>query len=137
MGSYLPAQVKCAAKHVQAIILAWANAYVEAFTSAGLPSDEQTERDFQMLAHQITGGSIAGVRGELELRSKRLRIREPGLNLPWHLEIERAMEAAINEGVLKLRRQRLEALAGRNTSRASAPAAIARLDGVTETRFRS
>lgn len=112
-GSYLPALIKCAAEHVRAMILAWADAYVDAFTRAGLPSDEQTEKDLEMLAQQIAAGSISNVRGYLQLRSKRLRIVEPRLNLPWHLEIDRAMEAAIDEGVLNLRRQRLESPAVR------------------------
>ena len=105
-GAYLPALIKCEAQHVRETILALADAYVEAFTIHGVPSD--TRVDLRAVARQVTAGAISGIRGHLRLRSGRLRIAEEGRGVPWHLEIERAMDAAVKEGRLKLRRQRIE-----------------------------
>lgn len=119
-GGYLPALTKCGAEHVKAMILARADAYVEAFTLYGVPSDEQAEIDLQTVAQQIAAGSISNIRGYLQLRSARLRTVEAGLDLPWHLEIERAMDAALKEGVLKLRRQRAQSARDRQAQTAMA-----------------
>src|SRR5258708_12363186 len=55
----------------------------------------------------MTGGSISAVRGDLRLRSGRLRIPEEGQGIPWHLEIERSMDSALKEGMLRLRQQQI------------------------------
>lgn len=108
-GGYLPALIKCQAECVRDIILARADAYVEAF--AGVPCDTQAEKDLARAAEEIAAGSISGIRGRLKLRSVRLRIAEEGQGIPWHLEIERAMHSALEEGDLRLERQRIKAKA--------------------------
>jgi hypothetical protein len=107
-GGYLPAHVKWGEEQVREMILAWTDAHVEAFTSYGIPCDAQAETDLKAFAQQIAAGTIAGIRGQLQLRSVRLHIAEEGQGMPWHLQIERAMDAALNEGVLKLSRQRIQ-----------------------------
>ena len=119
-GGYLPALIKCEAEHVRVMVLARADAYVVAFTLYGVPSDRQAEHDLQTAAQQMAGGSISGIRGDLQKRSVRSRIPEEGQGTPWHLEIERAMHAAVNEGKLRLQRQRIKAKAAR-TRPAPAP----------------
>ena len=107
-GGYLPALIKCQAERVRDIILARADAYVEAFALHRVASDRQAEKDLEAAAKQIAAGSISGIRGRLQLRSVRLRIAEEGQGIPWHLEIERAMHAALAEGKLRLQRQRIK-----------------------------
>jgi len=100
-GGYLPALIRCEAKRVRKMIRAMAKAYVEAFTLYGVPSDKWSEQDLHTAAQQMAAGSISGIRGQLQLRSARLRIPEEGGGLPWHLEIERTMDAAMKKGVLR------------------------------------
>ena len=123
-GAPLPALVECEAKRVQELILARVDADVEGFTVYGVPSDSSAEADLQTAAKHIAGGSIARIRGELRLRSVRLRTREEGQGIPWHLKIQAAMGAALKKGALKLKTQRIEFTRLENSSRrdvASAP----------------
>jgi hypothetical protein len=91
------------------MILARADADVEAFTIHGVPSDARAETNLQTTAHQIAAGTISAIRGELDLKNKRTRQlrKHPGGYL--NREIERAMKSALQEGVLGLRRQRITA----------------------------
>jgi hypothetical protein len=114
-GAYLPTLINCEAQHVRETILALADAYMEAFTIHGVPSE--TRVDLRAVARQVTAGAISGIRGQLRLRSGRLRIAEEGRGVPWHLEIERAMDAAVKEGLLRLKRQRIKAGEGREMPR--------------------
>jgi hypothetical protein len=108
-GGYLPFLVLLEAEHVREMIRAKAKALVEAFTLYGVPSDRRAELDLQTAAKQMAGGAISGIRGELQLRSVRLSIAEEGGGVPWHLEIEKAMNTALKKGVLRLKRQRIKA----------------------------
>lgn len=56
----------------------------------------------------MAAGTISGIRGDLQLRSVRLRIADEGRGILWHLEIERATNKALKEGVLRLKRQRIQ-----------------------------
>jgi hypothetical protein len=107
-AGYLPALVKLKAESVRDTILALANAYVEAFTLYGMPSDAKAEKVLHTSAQQAAAGSISGVRGQLQLRSGRLRAPVEGQGMPWHLEIEGSMDSALKEGLLRLRRQRIQ-----------------------------
>jgi len=107
-GGYLPALIKWGEERVREMILAWVDARVEAFTSYGVPSETRVETDLKAFAQQITAGSIAAIRGQLKLRSVRLRIAEEGGGVPWHLEIEKAMGDALDEGLLRLEKQRIK-----------------------------
>jgi hypothetical protein len=107
-GGYLPALIRWGEERVREMILAWVDAYVEAFTSFGAPSDTRAETDLKAFAQQTAAASIAAIRGQLQLRSIRLRIAEEGSGVPWHLEIERAMGAAVDGGLLRLERQRIK-----------------------------
>jgi hypothetical protein len=107
-GGYLPALTEWGAERLRALLLVRADAYVEAFTLYGRPSDLRAERDLTSAAHQDAASTISAIRGELRLRSLRLRAVEEGQGILWHLEIERAMKSALKEGVLKLKRQRIK-----------------------------
>lgn len=107
-GSYLPALIKWGAERMRELILAWADAHVKAFTSYGVPCDAQEDTDLKAFALETTAGSISRIHGHLRLRSKRLRTAEEGSGMPWHLEIESAMGAVLDEGLLKLDRQRIK-----------------------------
>jgi hypothetical protein len=106
-GGFLSALITLKADEVRDTILALADAQVEAFTLYRTPSDPYAEKALKTSAQQIAGGSISAVRGQLRLRSVRLRIAEEGRGVPWHLEIERSMRSALEEGLLRLKRQRI------------------------------
>lgn len=99
-GAYLPARIKLEKEYLRTMILAQADAWLEALELFRVPCDAQTERDLRTCAQQMIGGSISAIRGDLRLRSGRLRIPEEGRGMPWHLEIERSMDSAVKEGVL-------------------------------------
>jgi hypothetical protein len=107
-GGYVPALTEWAAERVRDTILARANAYVEAFTLHGVPSDARAETDLQTAAQQIAAGAISGVRGQLDLLKKRTKmpLNNPGGHL--NREIGAAMKSALLEGVLRLKRQRIK-----------------------------
>jgi len=105
-GGYLPAQVGCEEKFLRRLILAWVKAYGEAFTYYGLPADKQLDAGLTTFALQAATDSISRIRGHLQLRSQGLRIVEEGSGVPWHLQIERTVDAALKEGRIRLERQR-------------------------------
>jgi len=107
-GGYLPALTNWGADRLRKMILAHADAYVEAFTLHGVPSDVRAEQDLQTVGQQMAAGTISGIRGELELMEKstgKLRGNRVG-----HLnrEIHAAMTSAVKKGVLRLRQQRIK-----------------------------
>ncbi len=106
-GGHLPALIGSGAECVRELILALADAYVEAFTLHRTPSDMRAETTLKTEAQRIAAGTISTIRGELRLRSVRLRIAEEGRGIPWHLQIETAMNTALKEGVLRLKQQRI------------------------------
>lgn len=115
-GGYVPAVTTWGAERARKMILARADAYVDAFTLYGVPSDARAETSLREAAEQEVAGTVSAIRGGLELRARRLRVVEEGRGMPWHLEIERAMKAATKEGVLKLRQQRIESTQVRLTT---------------------
>jgi hypothetical protein len=108
-GGYVPALIGLAAQHVRRMILARADADAESFALHATPSDALAEAALQMTAKQIAGGAISAVRGELHLRAMRTRKHEgdPGGHLDQ--EVAAAMNSALQEGLLALRRQRISA----------------------------
>jgi len=135
-GGYLPALVKLKADNVREAILALADAYVEAFTLYKVPSDKQAEKAVETSAQQIAAGSISTVRGQLELRSTRLRKRQEGLGSPWHREIEKSMESALKESLLRLSRQRIQFGNSQSSSRQTSRA-VGRVAAKTATTIRA
>jgi hypothetical protein len=77
-GGYLPALVKWGAERERETILALADAYVDAFTLFGTPSDAQAEEALKTAARLSAAGAISGFRGQLQLRSARLRTTTAG-----------------------------------------------------------
>jgi hypothetical protein len=67
------------------------------------------EANLRTIAQQIAAGTIAAIRAELDLKNKRTREHQiqPGGYL--NREIEGAMNSALQEGLLGLRRQRITA----------------------------
>ncbi len=121
-GAYLPARIELEKERLRTLILARADAWLEAFELFGVPSDAQAEKDLQTCALQMAGGSIAAVRGDLRLRAGRLRIAEEGRGIPWHLEIERSMNTTLKEGALRLRRQQVTSKYAKGPSQRELPA---------------
>jgi hypothetical protein len=107
-AAYLPALINLKAENVRDTILAQADALAGAFALYELPCDAYAEQLLKASAHQIAGGSISAVRGQLQLRSRRLRISEKGRGMPWHREIQKSMHSALKEGLLRLSRQRIQ-----------------------------
>jgi len=108
-GGYVPALTKWGAECVREMILAQADAYVDAFTTFEVPSDVKAEESLKTASVQIAGGSISGIRGQLDLIAKRTRM--PLNDSVGHInrEIEKSRLSALKEGVLRLRRQRIKA----------------------------
>src|ERR1700687_1958065 len=108
-GGFLPALIGLGSDRVREMILARADADVEAFTLFAVPSDGRAETSLRTIAQQIAAGPISAIRGELDLKNK--RTREPQIQPGGYLnrEIEGAMNSALQEGLLGLRRQRITA----------------------------
>jgi hypothetical protein len=113
-GAYVPALIDCAAQAVHEVILARADAWVEAFTLFGVPSDVQAHQSLETAAKQIGGGAISGVRGKVQLAE--CRTKRPLADQAIYLngEIEKTIRLALKEGKLRLKRQRIEASRPRN-----------------------
>jgi DNA-binding XRE family transcriptional regulator len=105
IGSYLPALIQWASDRVRDLIIAFAESYAQAFTESDLPLNHTSEEDLRTTAGLMTAGTIAGLRGHVELYSRRTRSGQ--LNLPA-AEIEHAKKLAVKEGVLILRGQRIK-----------------------------
>jgi hypothetical protein len=106
-GGYAPAYIKLATESVRGMIIALADAYVEAFDTCGAPSDIQAERTLQKSAEQFAAGSISAISGQAQLHSLRIRIPDrpiPGL----HSAVKVAVSSAMREGLMRLKEQRLK-----------------------------
>ena len=60
-------------KETDLILGPFADAYVEAFTEFGAPSDAKSEKDLETSSVEMAAGTISGIRGHLDLISKRTR----------------------------------------------------------------
>lgn len=98
------------AERVRSMVLALADAYVESFKLYGVPSDKQAERDLRTVAQEIAAGTISAIRGELDLLAKRTNMPLTDAGGYLNREIDAAMNSALKEGVLRLRRQRIASL---------------------------
>ena len=107
VGGYVPALTKFATERVREAILAFADSYVDAFRLAQTPADAKVEIELERSSLQIAGGAVAGVRGELDLISK--RTQRPLSRGGGHIEgeIEKSRVSALNEAHLKLARHRM------------------------------
>jgi hypothetical protein len=128
VGGYLPALIKCKTEHLRKMILAQADAYVVAFKLYGEPADARAETDLRKTALEMAAGTISAVRGQLDLRAKRTRrpLEDPGSHLGR--EIEAAMKSAVKEGVLRLRRQRIESDAPKRADSSASPNSLTAAD---------
>jgi hypothetical protein len=107
-GGYLPALTKWGEERLRKMVLAYADAYVEAFTLHDAPSDELAEKDLETAAQQIAAGTSSAIRGELDLLKTRTGI--PVNDSVGHLnrQIHSAMKSAVKKGVLRQQQQRIK-----------------------------
>jgi hypothetical protein len=70
-------------------------------------SDKAAQEELEKSARQLTAGTISSVRGHLDLCAGRT-VRHINSGKPFHPEIERAMNSAVKEGLLRLKKQRIE-----------------------------
>jgi hypothetical protein len=105
IGGYAPALIDWGAERVREEVLALADAYVDEFIRYDVNSDKQAEKDLEMVALQIAGGAISGIRGRLDLMAQRTRmpVNHPGGHL--NREIHAAMTSALNEGLLNMQQR--------------------------------
>lgn len=117
-GGYLPALAKWGAERERETILALADAYADAFTLFGVPSDARAASDLKTSSLQIAAGTISGIRGQLDLMSK--RTRKPLNDGAGYIErvIEQSRVSALAEGKLKLERQRIKTVAASRAAEA-------------------
>jgi len=69
------------------------------------PSDDQSVRELKKAALELTAGTLSGLQGHLQLHSQRTGAKKEMLS---PRQIEMAATAAVKEGVLNLKRQRLK-----------------------------
>jgi hypothetical protein len=82
-GGYAHTLTKLASERVRQLILAKADAYVDAFTACRAPSDRQAEKDLQREADEFAAGSIVAVSRQSELdagRTSRPVLPIPGIH---------------------------------------------------------
>jgi hypothetical protein len=108
IGGYAPALVQCGVERLRSEILTLADAWAEAFTLYGVPSDVWAEKALEKAALQMAGGTVSGIRGQLHLL--KIRTRNPIQDVRGHLEreISASMNGALREGKLRLKRQRIK-----------------------------
>jgi hypothetical protein len=106
VGGYAPALTKLATERVREMILAMADAYVEAFTICGAPSDERAESTIRRTAKEFVAGALSAIEGQLQLSAT--RTRQPKVLAPTGRAMQIAVNSAIKEGVLRLKSQRLK-----------------------------
>jgi hypothetical protein len=105
-AGHVSALIKEEKSFVAKLILARAKVYQETLMRYGLPSDSRVEDGLKKFAEQTTADSISAIRGLLA----RLNILEEGAGVPWHLEIEKMVDAALKKGLALLHRQQAELL---------------------------
>jgi len=106
-GAFAPAATRVATERVRELILALADAYVDAFTICGAPSDAQAETTLQKSADEFAAGALEAVLGQAKLDSARTRSPErpiPGIERAMQL----AVSSALREGKLRLKEQRIK-----------------------------
>jgi hypothetical protein len=104
-GGYLPALIAWGTTKLREAILACADAYVDAFSTAGIPTDRRTKEHLETASKQIAGGAISGIRGEIHLLTARNRALQITSDGAIEREIEAARVSALNEGRIRLERQ--------------------------------
>jgi hypothetical protein len=108
VGGYLPALIECKQEALRAEIFAFAHALVEAGTIYAAPLPVWAEETLERRAAEMAGATGSALRGELELRAK--RIRSPQSNTgAVNRAIESAMKSAVRKGRLRLKTQRIQA----------------------------
>lgn len=91
------------------MVLAKADAYVEAFAIHSVPSDRQAVKALETDTQQIAAGTISAIQEELALLAKRTR-RPQSIHAGYlNQEINHATRLELNEGKLRLHRQRIKA----------------------------
>lgn len=81
-GGYVPALTKWGAERLREMNLARADAWVEAFSLHGEPSDVQAEHDLQTGAQQEAASIISSIRGDLNLRLSGCALRRKVAGYP-------------------------------------------------------
>ncbi|MGA3238350.1 MAG: hypothetical protein ABSG03_18820, partial [Bryobacteraceae bacterium] len=104
-GGYVPALISWGVARVRKMVHALADAYVDEFIRYSVPSGERAEKDLQMSARQFAAGTIASIRGEIELMAKRTKrpLQNPGGDL--NRKINAAMKSAVDEGLLNMKQR--------------------------------
>jgi hypothetical protein len=118
-AGFVPALVKWAAERVRQMVLAHADAYVEAFSLHNMPSDALAETDLRTTAQQITAGTISSICGDLDLNNRRTGQQKSVPVGYVNRQISSAMNSSLQEGLLRLKRQEIMA----RNARKSDPAA--------------
>ena len=113
IASYPDALVKLAGERAPELFLAGVDAYLEVFTTFGLPADDQAEKFFETSAVQIEAGVGPWVQGQLDLY--RTRTRNAVTDPTGHLNrtVQRAMSSAKKKLKFRLEQQRLMAKAAK------------------------
>jgi hypothetical protein len=111
-AGYIPGLVAWAEDRVRQMVLARADAYAEAFAAYGQPSDALAETNLHAAAQQIAAGTISGICGDLNLHNIRTGQHQAAPEGYVSRRISAAMTSALQQGVLKLRRQQAMAATG-------------------------
>lgn len=107
-GASLPVLTACEAEFAGKMMLAWADAYIDAFTTYRMPCDHNAQAELLKTAKQIAAGAIASVQGDFELE-----IQHTGRHRDFPLDyvnrqIWSLTNSALKKGLLKVKRQRIQ-----------------------------
>src|SRR5580704_4372726 len=107
-GGYLLEVTNLAAERVRETVLAYGDAYAEAFGVFKVFPDHEAEQSLCANARQLSAGCISQVLGHLASIDKTTRqlIMDPGTNL--NHEIEKSMRLALAEARRRLRQPRIQ-----------------------------
>jgi hypothetical protein len=108
IGGYLPALIKWGSERLREAILAHTDAYVDAFSLAGAPVDALVETAIKTSSLQMAGGTASGIRGKLDLMSKRTGMPMNHGAGAIDREIGKSRVLALGEAMLRLERQRIK-----------------------------
>lgn len=104
----LHALTACEAEIAYKMMLAWADAYVDAFTTYQLPCDQNMEADLRRTALHIVGSGVSAVQGEFELAFQRTG-RNRNFPLDYvNRQIWARTNSALKKGLLKVKKQRIQ-----------------------------
>jgi hypothetical protein len=107
-AAMLPAEARCYVAHARALVVAWAKAIADAYTSFNKPTGPEADRELSSFCAIVLASRKASFAGEVELRQIRTRDRNNNGQLAGLLRtFDRSANPALLEGRAILNKQRV------------------------------